>query len=206
MRKRFCILLAAIAIIGLQAAANSATLQAGWYVNINPVDFSWYDRTGTCMGPTATSVPRGHVRSVPGDRSGCRGDAVAYSEHFPADHRPSDPGSRPHGQSCPAVYGGVRPARLQVGLRGVPLLHRLHPSQMYTSLWQVMSDGTDVCLWSQMNGGVKGGGGDIDLSVISQNYYFLVTVVPETSGLVAILVGLCAAASGRSGDPRPLAS
>ncbi len=68
------------------------------------------------------------------------------------------------------------------------------PSQMYASLWQVMSDGTDVCLWSQMNGGVKGGGGDIDLSVISQNYYFLVTVVPETSGLVAILVGLCAAA------------
>ncbi len=30
MSKRLCILLAVAAILGLQAAANSATLQAGW--------------------------------------------------------------------------------------------------------------------------------------------------------------------------------
>ncbi len=56
MSKRFCILLAAIAIIGLQAAANSATLQAGWYVNINPVDFSWYDAYGNLYGANGYSV------------------------------------------------------------------------------------------------------------------------------------------------------
>ncbi len=39
MRKVSCILLAVVAFLGLQAAANSATLQAGWYVDIETVGF-----------------------------------------------------------------------------------------------------------------------------------------------------------------------
>ncbi len=56
MSKRLCILLAAIAIIGLQAAANSATLQAGWYVDVGYVQMALPDEPGNEGGSGASPV------------------------------------------------------------------------------------------------------------------------------------------------------
>ncbi len=123
MRKVSCILLAVVAFLGLQAAANSATLQAGWYVDTGMVGFWWYDASGGGEPSGANgyfSTPVGtygpfqvaDYGSVPNARAlgHCR-------QHHHGEQR---------GQPRPAVYHGVR-GWLQVGLYGFRLLHGLRP-------------------------------------------------------------------------------
>ncbi len=187
MRNIFCILLAVVAILGLQATANPATLQAGWYVDMAAGMFSWYYDGQLNMADGTFTVPVGTYGPFQVADYG----SVPNLERW-ATVANTTTASSADSLTLPFTLGYV--AGYQWASVQFLCYTDYDPSQMYASLWQVMTDGTDVCLWSQMNGGVKGGGGDIDLPVLSQNYYFLVTVVPETSGLVAILVGLCAAA------------
>ncbi len=65
-------------------------------------------------------------------------------------------------------------------------------SQMYVSLWSNPSGGAPVCIWSQMLSGAQASSPTLDLSVVDSNYYFLVTVVPEPSALLCLVVALAA--------------
>ncbi len=196
MRKVSCILLAVVAFLGLQAAANSATLQAGWYVDIETVGFSWYT-----PGDPVTNMANGYFSTPVGTYGPFQlTDPGAEGTPYPVPNISrliTVPNTVQAGASdslaLPFTMGYV--AGYKWASMDFLCSTDYDPSQMYASLWQVMTDGTDVCLWSQMQGGVLNGGSlDTPQPVLSQNYYFLVTVVPEPSGLAALAAGFCAAA------------
>ncbi len=60
MRKVIPVLLAAVAILGFQAQAHPATLQAGWYVDVSGGMFWWEDVFGDLGGASGEfSTPAG---------------------------------------------------------------------------------------------------------------------------------------------------
>ncbi len=182
MKKVMCILLAAMPMIGLQAAANSATLQAGWYVNIYGAELSFLD------GPALID---GQFSTPPGTYSPFQvtdpGSIKNYSRFVTVPSTTA--ASSADSLALPFTFGGgFTNAVMQVSWQT-----DYDPSQMYLSLWSAPSGSGPVCIWSQMQSGAQAGDPNIFQSLVSPDYYFLVTVVPEPSSMAALIVGLCAA-------------
>ena len=189
MKRVICILLAAIAMIGLQATADSATLDSSWYVHLN-----WAEVYNYQLDP----VNNFYYQAI---YDGNFTTPVGQYGPFAV----TNPGSSPFGArfvTIPVTAQGspsdnlIIPFTTTSGLTNAYVSFSCYtnydPSQMYVSLWQVLSNGTNVELWSQTKSGAQAGGPDIFQPVTSQNYYFLISVVPEPSSIAALLVGLSA--------------
>ncbi len=195
MKKVMCILLAAMPMIGLQTAANSATLQAGWYVDIFGVQLSFLN------GP---DILDGHFTSLVG----------TYGPFQVTDPTSPDNEARivtvPSTTAASSADSLALPFTFGGGFTNAVMSFACYtdydPSQMHASLWSAPSEGDPVCIWSQMEGGAQGGGSlGIFQATVSPSYYFLVTVVPEPSGIAVLLVGILAVgfcASRRVGSLR----
>ncbi len=185
MKKVMCVLLAAIAMIGLQAAANSATLQAGWYVNIGGVEAECYENgqltlyDGNFTGATGQVGP-----FLVSDGGGYYSDIERYVT-VPATVQagPADSLTLPL-----ATTAGLTNALIEFGWGS-----SYDASQMQLSLWKQPYGSGPACIWSQTQSGSQGADTAVLDPLTSSNYYFEVTVVPEPSGFWGMLVGLCAA-------------
>ncbi|MHB9036360.1 MAG: PEP-CTERM sorting domain-containing protein [Armatimonadota bacterium] len=179
MKKAICILLVVIAMMGLQAAANSATLQAGWYVHLNqglsvwkdvwdPINHYYYQEG---FGGGHFSTPAGHYGpfevSFPYDL----GPDVVVGETQNAT--PADSLRLPF-----TINPGVTNAHISFAWGA-----NYDPTQMQLTLWKVLNDGASTQIWSAAG---ATGPADIYEAVASSNYYFLVSVVPEPSSLCAL--------------------
>ncbi len=182
MSKRFCILLAVVVILGLQPAANPATLQAGWYVNLNAVEFSWYYVSGDRAWESGSD---GQFNTPPGTYGPFQvtepGGEYDYNDRWVAVPNIAAAGGA-DSLTLPFTVAYAQPGYKWPSMQ-FNWQTNYDASQMYVSLWSNPSGGAPVCIWSQMLSGAQASSPTLDLSVVDSNYYFSVfrELVPETN-------------------------
>jgi len=185
--KRLALILVIAGLVCLAQAGQAATLQADWYAKVNML----YVFTYGDYGPQLHA--EGYFYQTPPGQYGpfLVTDGPCHEAYARYVSVPTDVSGVGQGSSLTLPVSIGMSTCDPIAYVYFSWATRYDPSQMHLDLWRTRADGTDECLWSQLQSGVRGGEAYVAYdSLLEGPYYFRVSVVPEPSSVACLAVAL----------------